>query len=198
LTPAELASLLPQRQQVTAAQYAVAELAWRAFRHDTPLPLDALLRTDTSALPFLGAALERFLQDYPWTSDGLSRTERRLLQLASAGPVEMTSLFPRMHEGETAYYVTDTSLADLVGRLSGMSPPLLTSTPDGAVARVLQGAVIITEAGLRVLSGRDWTATTPVDRWYGGVHLEAGRDGWRWDDAHGRITRMPSSPSGTG
>ena len=32
-----------------------------------------------SALPFLDSALKRFLEEYPWTPDGLSRSERQLL-----------------------------------------------------------------------------------------------------------------------
>ena len=37
-----------------------------------------------------------------------------------------------MHEGEDAYYVTDTALADLVAAMSQTSPPLLRG--DGALA----------------------------------------------------------------
>ena len=93
------------------------------------LPADAAgaersARGDTSALPFLAAAIARFLQEYPWTGDGLSRSERRLLELANAGPIDLLAAFPRMHDGERAYYITDTSLDELADALSGASPPL--------------------------------------------------------------------------
>jgi hypothetical protein len=66
------------RTRVGESQYALAALAGMAFRQPTPEALDALCRADTAALPYLAAALGPFLQEYPWTRDALSRTERRL------------------------------------------------------------------------------------------------------------------------
>ena len=181
LTPAELAPLLDTRQPVSESQYALAERAWQAFREATPEALDDFRRTDTSALPYLAPALVRFLQDYPWTIDGLSRTERRLLQLADAGNVTLAKAFPRMHEGESAYYVTDTSLEDLVETLSKTSPPLLARIADGAS---------ITAVGRAVLRGdQDRISLCGVEeRWLGGVQLRNDATVWRWDDARQRIT----------
>lgn len=181
LTPSELAPLLDTRQPVSESQYALAERAWKAFREATPEALDDFRRTETSALPYLAPALVRFLQDYPWTIDGLSRTERRLLQLAEAGNVTLAKAFPRMHEGESAYYVTDTSLDDLVETLSKTSPPLLARIADGAS---------ITAAGRAVLRGdQDRISLCGVEeRWLGGVQLRNDATVWRWDDARQRMT----------
>ena len=41
------------------------------------------------------------------------------------GPIEPSAALPRMHDGEDAYYVTDTALADPVEAMSRTSPPLL-------------------------------------------------------------------------
>src|SRR5919109_1375183 len=49
-----------------------APRAWEAFREPTPMALNKLRHGDTTPLPFLAAAVTRFLQEYPWTSDGLS------------------------------------------------------------------------------------------------------------------------------
>ncbi len=76
-------------------------------------------------MPFLSAALTRFLEEYPWTTDGLSRSERRLLQIASTGPVDLMAAFLQMHEGETAYYITDSFLLSLVEEFSRSTPPLI-------------------------------------------------------------------------
>jgi hypothetical protein len=84
LRPDELASLLETRQPVSSPQYEVARRAWRALREPTPEVLDELRQDDTSALPHLAAAITRFLQEYPWTTDGLSRSERRLLERRTA------------------------------------------------------------------------------------------------------------------
>jgi len=102
LTPDELASLLETRQPISDPHYEVARRAWQAFREPTPKALDELRQDDTSVLPYLAPAITRFLQEYPWTTDGLSRTERRLLELASDDGIALWGAFPLMHEGEQA------------------------------------------------------------------------------------------------
>jgi hypothetical protein len=191
LTPSELAPLIESRQRVSDAQYTVAARAWQAFREPTPEALDNFRRGETAALPFLAAALERFLQEYPWTGDGLSRTERRLMSLADAGMIDLSKAFPHMHEDENAYYVTDLSLASMAESLSRTSPPLLTLTSDRiAVRHALRESISITEAGQEVLAGRqDRITLCGIDRWLGGVHLEGNSNVWRWDDAAQRTVR---------
>jgi len=191
LSAVELTSLLETRRQVTDAEYILAERAWLVFREPTPEALDDLCRADTTALPFLAGALERFLQEYPWTSDGLSRTERRLLRLADGRPTAMNAVFPRMHEDEKAYYVTDLSLRDLVESLSRTSPPLIAFNPEvNGGANFWRGTVTTTDAGREVLAGRRDRVACGIDRWLGGVHLQSNVGTiWRWDDDRRRITR---------
>ena len=150
--------------------------------------LSVRLSSATSALPYLAPAVTRFLQEYPWTSDGLSRTERRLLRLADGG-IDIAAAFPRMHEDEDAYYVTDLSLVDLAEALSRTSPPLVALASGGGSGREsLQGSVTLTELGRAVLAGeRDRVETCGIDRWLGGVHLHGDADPWRWDDERQRI-----------
>jgi hypothetical protein len=190
LTTTELAPLLDTRQPVTEPQYALAERAWDAFRQTTPKALDDFTRTDTSALPYLAPALVRFLQEYPWTTDGLSRTERRLLRLAEGGGIQLGTAFPRMHDDERAYYVSDTSLAELAESLSRTSPPLLTQRPDAESGHEwFRTVVTITPAGRAVLRGdQDRVSLCGVtDRWLGGVQLNDRPPLWRWDEARQRI-----------
>jgi hypothetical protein len=183
LTTGELAPLLGIRQIVTAAQYALAERAWRAFREPTPEALDRLRQADTSALPFLGASLTRFLQEYPWTTDGLSRRERRLLELAGDGAISLASAFPTFDQDEMAFYVSDTSLSDTADALAATSPALLIVSDGEGLSR----SVSITETGRDVLTGRrDRVSLCGIDRWLGGVHLQPGNL-WRWNDESQRI-----------
>jgi hypothetical protein len=193
LRPDELASLLDTRQPISDSQYDVARRAWRAFREPTPQALDRLRREDdTSALPYLAAAITRFLQEYPWTTNGLSRTERRLLDLASHGAIALWKAFPMMADGEQVYYPTDGSIAGMVETLSRTSPPLLTfnasETKEGSA---LRGSVALTGMGQAVLAGQaDRVATCGIERWLGGVHLQ-GRTGiWRWDNASEQVVRV--------
>ena len=189
LTTVELASLLETRQPVSAPHYDLARRAWDAFRQPEPSGLDDLRRGDTSAFPYLEAAITRFLQEYPWTGDGLSRTERRLLAVSKGDGIALWNAFPRMHDGERAYYVTDASVAALAEMLSRTSPPLLTldttSAPEGGS---LRGVVALTDTGRSVLAGQlDRIEVCGIDRWLGGVHLQEGHRIWRWDEARQRI-----------
>ncbi|HTK28564.1 MAG TPA: hypothetical protein VL309_03380 [Vicinamibacterales bacterium] len=188
LAPADLEPLFDARAPVERQAFDLAGTAWAAFRSPDPEALQSLRRAGTGVLPYLGRALDRFLQEYPWTGDGLSRSERQLLRLAAQGPIAMKDAFPRMHEDEDAYYITDLSFAALVSSLSRTSPPLVALAPasDGdAWNRV----VTLTAAGRDVLAGRLDRAACGVDRWLGGVHLEAGGAAWRWDNEHRHIIR---------
>jgi hypothetical protein len=187
LSPRELASLFDIRRPVSGAEYVLAARAWHAFREPTPEALENLRRSDTNALPFLAPALERFLQEYPSTRDGLSRSERRLLRLAEDREIGVAAAFPRMHDGEDAYYITDGSLASLVDSLSRTSPPLLDVVDGDGVS--LRGTVSLTDAGREVLAGRRDRVACGLDRWMGGVHLQSGTSVWRWHDERRRITR---------
>ena len=193
LSPDELASLFDTRRPIGDAEYGLAERAWRAFREPTPEPLDALRTADLSALPYLAPALDRFLQEYPAVGDGLSRSERRLLSLAADRQIALRALFPRMHDGEEVYYVTDSSLVELAATLSRTSPPLVSIVDDeDAGAWSLNRTVAVTEAGREVLAGKRDRVACGIDRWLGGVHLQTGGDMWRWDGARRRVARSTS------
>jgi len=183
LEPHELATLFPTRQPVLADRYELAEQAWRAFRDPSPKALDALVGRSADrrrrALPFLRRALRRFLEDYPWTRDGLSRTERRLLTLAADGRADWPAVFPRMIEDEDAFYLTDTGLVALTESLTGGVTPLLVNT---------NGVLSPTPAGRDVLAGRaDRVDLCGIDRWFGGVHMQGHATAWRWDGERQRI-----------
>lgn len=192
LTPGELASLVETRRPVSEAQYALAARAWSAFRSADPTDLDRLWRGDLQALPFLSAALRRFLEEYPWTRDGLSRSERRLLELADPGPTDLMAAFPRMHQGEDAYYITDSSIMELAETLSRTTPALLMLDAGASTAKhPLHGVMTITNAGRDALAGRlDRIAACGLDRWYGGVHLQGRGPMWRWDEQEERIRAL--------
>ena len=189
LSPDELGSLFGARQRVSAAQYALAARAWDAFRAPDPLALDALLQTDTAALPFLAAALQRHLEDYPWMRDGLSRTERRLMTLAQPGPIDISKAFALMHDDETAFYIADSSFWHVVKELESARPALVSVAGTATVSGRLPDATIaLTDAGRSILGGHvDRVERCGLDRWLGGVHLTGAHPMWRWDDALEKI-----------
>ena len=136
-----------------------------------------------SALPFLAAALGRHLEDYPWTRDGLSRTERRLMTLAAKGPIEIWTSFPHMHDDETAFYIADQSFWEVVKALESTTTPLIAvDVTSEAPDRLPQGTIALTDTGRAVLAARvDRVERCGIDRWLGGVHLKGSDPIWRWD-----------------
>jgi hypothetical protein len=189
LAPADLEALFPARRPVTPAQIALAQRAWSAYRSPDPRALEELLKTDLSALPFLGPALARHLEEFPSERDGLSRSERRMLEQALDGPAAIRAALPRMHQGETAYYIADSWFFDRAKDLAGVSPALvqLTITSDAASA-LPAGTIALTPAGRDVLHGdADRVKLCGIDRWLGGVHVHGHGRAWRWSDRAGHL-----------
>ena len=155
LTARELAPLFGTRQPVTDGQYGLARDAWSAFRSADPTSIEALLDKDTSALPYLGTALARHLEEFPSVEEGLSRTERRLLEIAAPARIAVRGAFPLMHEEETAFYIADDSFLHVVRELAREPSPLLTiRTEREEVPSALSGWMELSQFGRLVLAGR--------------------------------------------
>ena len=76
MEPERAAELFALRNPVTRRHMQEARAAWTAFRSSDPRNLETV---KIVALPFLAAAIRRHLEEFPWTTDGLSRTERQIL-----------------------------------------------------------------------------------------------------------------------
>ncbi|HWC95095.1 MAG TPA: hypothetical protein VG456_00060, partial [Candidatus Sulfopaludibacter sp.] len=107
LTGAQLATLWPGRHSVTAAELALAVAAWKAFRSPDPTEVERVAGSDTSALPFLKAALRRHLQQYPSVENGLCRIQRQILELVDGGTRTFPQLFPAQARLEEAVFLGD-------------------------------------------------------------------------------------------
>lgn len=190
LPAADFPGLFAARTPVTAEQIALASRAWSAYRSAEPRALEQLLQSDTSALSFLAAAVRRHLEEFPSDVDGLSRSERRLMEMALERPTDIHQAFRRMHEGETAFYITDLSFFDLANALATATPPLLVinlTHPKGSEMPV--GTLELTTHGRDVMRGHaDRIQLCGIDRWLGGVHLEGRGPLWRWSSRAGRVT----------
>ncbi len=184
LSAADIAKLFALRQPVHEAQVVLAKRAWSAFRSPDPRAIESLLQTDTSALPFLHAALQRHLEEFPSDANGLSRSEQRLLQLADGG-ASIRDVFSQIHDGERAYYLTDMSMMDRIRELAGASPPLLELSVVNEGGQTLpEGSIALTPAGRDVMIGTsDRIRLCGIDRWLGGVHLTGRAPVWRWSNA---------------
>lgn len=202
LGPRALAAHFPDRELVTPAQLTLARMAWHAFRAPDPTAIVALLEHDLTALPFLGAALRRHLEQFPGRRDGLSRSERQAMRACEHGPTTAAAAFLISQEqDEPAAFLGDTTFAWYLGRLAaGAMPlvrfadgaPLTLPTSQAEADRFWQREVELTAPGRAVLEGRaDRVAMTGLDRWLGGVHLETPGSIWRWDPDTARVQRSP-------
>ena len=180
----ELVPLYENRRKVTREQLALGRSAWRAFRDDDPT---AILRwlgqygSSPSPMPLLAPALVRHLEQFPWTVDGLGRTERQLLADVAAGLERPVDLFAHDHENEESPFLGDTTFWSYVKRLTSCRRPLLLSEATPEDRSWLVAPLRLTEDGELVLAGsRDQVELNGIDRWFGGVHLQ-GKATWRWD-----------------
>ncbi len=190
LTPDQLASLLDTRAAVTAEQFALGRRTWRAFTSQDPRHVERLIESDISALPFLGPALHRWLEEFPAGDSGLPRSEREILSALADGPQSIRSLFRAWLRREGALTPTDTALRSRIDALASGPRPLITVQMDSGDSSILPiGTVTRIDTGRDVLAGRlDWTNLAPFDRWLGGVHVTSGSM-WRWDTTLGRIRK---------
>jgi hypothetical protein len=181
LTASQLESLAASRVPVSDSQFQCAQAAWNAFTSPDPTDIGRLIEGDTSPLPFLANALRRHLEQFPSVDGGISRTERQALSiLRDHGALSHEQLFGDVQRTEEAVFMGDGTFYRLVADLSNARHPLVrTTTP----SQHELGEVRITETGRQVLEGRaDHIALNGIDRWLGGVHLQAGNV-WRWDRA---------------
>jgi DNA-binding transcriptional MerR regulator len=186
----ELEALWPERRPVTGAMRATAREAWDAFQAPEPTALAALLDQDTSTLPHLADSIRRLLEELPAASDGLSRTERQLLEPLLDGPQRPFELYLASQEREEAAFLGDAwawkRLAELVPLVEALPPP----PPLGDPREFAAAQVKLTALGRDVLDGKaDRIEVAPVDRWLGGTHLnaDAADADWRWDPTSGSV-----------
>jgi hypothetical protein len=174
LTGPQLSRLFPSRKRVSAGQMAIAREAWRAFRAGDPAALLAFTRQEPAEMPYLKAALLRLLEEYPWTTDGLSRTERQILNAAAAGCRRREHIYMESRKQEDVPW-GDLSVYLRIGGLARGPNPALVEGPQNEFA--------LTDSGHELAEGKaDWIRLSGgIDRWLGGAHLTGAEPQWRWD-----------------
>ena len=164
MTPARAADLYKARRPLTEQQVLEAQKAWSAFGGSDPLRI----RTGPVAgLPFLGPALYRLLEEFPWTIDGLSRLERQVLEALAGGPLPFEQLFARAHHHrEDPVFLGD---AVLLWHLERMAS-------EGLLKK---------EQDLWIATGHPRRQRKP--RWIGGYEIRD--ESVAWDPALARLVR---------
>jgi hypothetical protein len=185
--PSEALRLLwLSRKPVTSAQLALGDAAWNALASDDPRPLAALARSGTPALPIMAFALHRHLRELPSVENGLSLTEQLVLQILSEGDaVTLDRVWQLLQtEREPLPWIGDLVLLHVIERMHQASEPIFTRIPAASGQGSFGQQLRITDVGRAVLRGeRHWHSLRPPSRWVGGVHIQPGVAGWRWDEA---------------
>lgn len=198
LNPDEFASLFPGRTQVTANQLKLAAAAWQAYCSPTPTDIEKVLQTDTSALPFLDAALRAHLRRFPDSNNGLGRIENGSLQLIAVGANGFSDLFLKFRDAEPVYGLGDAQFWLALWQMINAPEPLLEieDVPeDIPIEQTLTPAIVrkakfrLTVVGESVLrSEADFVNVNGIDLWLGGVHLSGKTNIWRWDRETASLT----------
>ncbi|MEQ8308743.1 MAG: DUF1835 domain-containing protein [Hoeflea sp.] len=188
LSPAALRQLYGRRRAVSDADYDLAVRVWDALCAPTPLALHGLSSTPGTALPYMSAAIGRYLAELPGLGNGLSFTENAIVKMLHAEPLPWGKIFGRfMREVDPLPYHGDLMFLGTMLRLRDARNPALASTPhDLAEADWGKPVFSLTPTGREILAGSaDWSDCGPLPRHHGGVECFAGED-WRWDSANRR------------
>lgn len=190
LSAAKLKELDDARETVTEAQLELAQRAWKAFGSDDPSSISHLLSAKTSALPYLAVAFTRHLEEFPATTNGLSRSEREALTAVVEGHTTPVAAFMEAARRQESMFLGDIVFYSYLERLSGKKNPLVTWKDGSAVVsptaensrEFVKRKLKVTPLGRDVLAGKkDWQSINTQSRWLGGVEIRPGAKGWRWD-----------------
>ncbi len=173
MTPARVAELFRARKAVRRQELQSGLAAWAAFGSSDFRKIDEFLERP-SPLPYLPAALRRLLEEYPWTSDGLSRLERQALAPLRLAPSGFSKIFEKVQVQEDPAFLGDSVLEWHLRRMER----------EGFV----QGGTEwrLTVKGEEVMSGKaDAWHSGRAPRWLGGVRVSDGNP--RWDPSAARL-----------
>lgn len=206
LSAAQLKQLDEKRPRVTPEQLELAKRAWKAFGSSDPSSISKLLDEKTSALPYLAGALRRHLEEFPSSVNGLSRSEHEALAAIKAGHTKPVAAFLEVARLQESVFLGDIVFYSYLERLSGKKDALVTwkdgspvIAPTSETSRdFVEGELVLTPLGREVLAGdKDWHRIHKRTRWLGGVEINPGAAGWRWDTSERQLVRGSTAKSRT-
>jgi hypothetical protein len=189
LPPEAFRLLWRQRQVVSEPQLRAGRAVWDRLRLPDPTLLAAVARDGIPELAFMARAVRRHCQELPWVGDGLSLTERLVLELVAERPCTVGEVFRDLvMEREPLVWLGDIGVRGVAEMMQGVSRPPFTGAFDGDDRRWYRERLTITDAGRAVLAGEvDWLSLAPPERWVGGVRIVAESACWRWDQASAMV-----------
>ena len=179
LKPEQFPARFDARREIAADEIATGAAAWTTYCGDDPRALVPLAR-NAGPLRYLPNAMHRLLEELPSAGNGLSRSERQILDVLAEGPRSPGQAFVACAGREEEIWMGDWSFWTIVKRLAAGPQPLVGADVANPADRFPEGTLTITDAGRQVLAGRaDHIALNAPSRWFGGTRLSPERD-WRW------------------
>ena len=137
LSPEQMASVYDRRSPVTEDQYLFAERVDRAFALQDLAAFKEISTLENAPLPWVPAAVRRWMEEQPDSETGLSRLERLALEAVHCGFKIPMDIFKFVSEGETPpQYWGDTTLWSKINALADRNPPRVII--EGPMARLPQ------------------------------------------------------------
>lgn len=126
LTSTQLASLYGRQIPVTDAQFDFARTVDQAFAHQDGKRFTQLARQTDAPLPWIPAAVKRWLAEQPDPTTGLGRLDRLVLDALRNGKQTPWEIFKAAAAADTPpQYWGDTTLWARINRLADRRPPLV-------------------------------------------------------------------------
>jgi len=126
LSPKQLATMDHRRQSLTAAQWMFAERVDRAFALQDPAAFQELASWEEAPLPWVPAAVGRWLAEQPDGATGLGRLESLALEAIRAGCRTPAEIFAFVSKRDTPpQYWGDITLWARINGLAEREPPLV-------------------------------------------------------------------------
>jgi hypothetical protein len=126
MQPAQLASVYGDRRPVTDAQFRFADLVDRAFATQEMELFTELSQMRNAPLPWIPAAVARWLQEQPDVTTGLGRLESLALQAIRSGCATPGEIFAAVASADTPpQFWGDTTLWAKINALAEHVPPLV-------------------------------------------------------------------------
>lgn len=126
LSPGQLASMYPRRQPVSADQFRFAAQVDRAFVLQDPVAFTELANCREVPLPWIPAAITRWLQERPDQATGLGQLERLALEAIRSGCKAPAEIFAAVAAHDTPpQYWGDITLWAKINGLATRRPALV-------------------------------------------------------------------------
>jgi hypothetical protein len=182
LPPEALRLLWSERAAVSEEGLHAGVVVWSMLRAPDPRLLAEFARAGAPALPQLAAAVGRHCQEFPGAGDGLSLTERLVLQLLLERPHRAGEAYARlMMEREPLPWLTDLMFLFVLENMKRAAEPAFVGSFESDDRSWPKERLAITPLGRAILAGEaDWMALRPPPRWLGGVAISSAALCWRW------------------